>query len=382
MNSAPLPTSTSPEIAARIEAGRRIAQSMERAARVSTEQAEYVLRVGFPRSSCRDDVCPVVGSKTSRAVVLPDQSDQRDVGQDSVHPGDKPVETKYITAGPFACARPVSVARYAQFLTGGHNRQQGDVPSALRIRNTNRAKDYGRFLGDMRKSHGPLATLTHYPVHQPVDLAAAEVMTRELAERLGRGGDVLLVMRFDPSGRYHVHAAVPIGVLAGGCPYGCENATTPWRRTTWQQHKGGTEKGWACPTCGLTWNSAKSVEGWANYLGSLADELVWKDPERASGRWMIAVDKLGRFPRLSAYKAHPGSTSSLLPLMVAVAILTAPESSTATMKPCATPSLPLTHPRPGGVAQKRYLTGPGSQNAPTREREAECLTAPCFVSHN
>ena len=291
------------------------------------------------------------------------------------------METKYITAGPLACARPVSVARYAQFLTGGHNRQQGDVPSALRIRNTNRAKDYGRFLGDMQKSRGPLAALTHYPVHQPVDLGAAEVMTRELAERLGRGSDVLLVMRFDPSGRYHVHAAVPIGVLAEGCPCGCENTTASWRRATWQRHKGGTGKGWACPICGLTWNSVKSVEGWANYLGSPADELVWKDPERAAGRWMVAVDKLGRFPRLSARQARSGSTSSVLPLKVALAILTAPESSTATLKPWAIPSLPLTHPRHGGVVQKRYLTGPGSQNAPPSERETECLTAPRFVSH-
>ncbi len=347
-----------------IEAGRRIAQSMERAARIRTEEAVHVVRATSPRSFWRDDVRSVVGSEASRAVILPDQSDQRDVDHSAVHPGDKPVETECVIAGLLACTRPMGAARYAQFLTGGRNRQQGDVPSALRIRNTNWAKDYGRFLGDMQTSRGPLAALTYYPVHQPVDLAAAEVMTRELAERLGRGGDVLLVMRFDPSGRYHVHAAVPIGVLAGGCPCGCENAATPWRRTTWQQHKGGTGTGWVCPTCGLTWNSVKSVEGWASYLGSPADELVWKDPARAAGRWMVAVDKMGRFPRLSARKARSRSTSGLLALKVAVAVLATPEPSTVTFGPGATPAVPLAHPRPGGAAQKRYLTGSGGQNAP------------------
>ena len=253
--------------------------------------------------------------------------------------------------------------RVKQWRTGSAARQRGDVPSGMRTRNTNRAHRYHGHLARMEAAHGPLLAVTLYPDQQPADLAAAQPMLKALTERIGQGKDVLAVARFDLSGRFHVHAAVPLSSFTSGCPCGSE---TPWRRTTWVQHDGNTGRGWKCPQCGLTARIVRDLKRWAAYLGGPADELVWKDPERAAGRWLLAVDALGYHPRLSHRVSTPAPSAAWLDLKITVGVLLAPTPPRPSTRPRPTRPAPTTPPRhlpPYRAAQPRPAAT-GGQNAP------------------
>ena len=253
--------------------------------------------------------------------------------------------------------------RYKQWTTGNTARQPGDVPSGMRTRNTNRAHRYFGHLARMAAKHGSILAVTFYPDQQPADLAAAQPMLKATAECIGQGKDVLAVARFDLSGRFHVHAAVPLSSFTNGCPCG---SAAPWRRTTWVQHDGNTGRGWQCPQCGLMARIVRDLKSWAAYLGGPADELVWKDPERAAGRWLLAVDALGHHPRLSHRVSTPAPVPAWLNLRIALSVLLAPTPPRPSTRPRPTrpaPTAPPRHLPPYRAAQPRPAAT-GGQNAP------------------
>ena len=266
--------------------------------------------------------------------------------------------------------------RVKQWCTGSAARQRGDVPSGIRTRNTNRAHRYLGHLARMQAAHGPLLAVTLYPDQQPATLAAAQPMLKALAERIGKGKDVLAVARFDLSGRFHIHAAVPLSSFTSGCPCG---SAVLWERTTWVQHDGNTGRGWQCPACKLTFRVVRDLKRWAAYLGGPADELVWKDPERAAGRWLLAVDALGYHPRLSHRVSTPAPSAAWLDLRIAVGVLLAPAPPRPSTRPRPTRPAPTTPPRhlpPYRAAQPRPAATGGQTGPPVQQRERSAYSAP------
>ncbi len=208
---------------------------------------------------------------------------------------------KTLVSGPtvIACGRPEGRDRYKGWLTGP-GRLPGDMPSALRVTNE-RKRRYLPKIKAMQMDFRHLILVTVYPAQQPAGLKEAGELLKVMVS--GMGPDILGVGRFNDSGHFHVHAALPITSVAGSCPHCCAEKPS-WTRHTWTSHGGEEErKGWQCPSCQLVWSRVTDLEGCAAYLGSPADELVWTNRKRAAGRWLLAVDKLGRSrPRLSHHQ--------------------------------------------------------------------------------
>jgi hypothetical protein len=189
-------------------------------------------------------------------------------------------------------------SRYDGYLTTP-GKQKGDVPNALRIDNTDRAKRHFFKLKSLQKAFGPLVFVTVYPT-QPADLGGVWELLKAMLTRMTTDG--LGVARLDASGLIHAHLVLPSGSVAGSCPQ-CSCKLPAWKRHSWTSHGGRERKGWKCPTdsCGLVWSRVDDLEGCAAYLGSPVDELVWDNPMKAAGRWLLALDKLGKRPRMSYY---------------------------------------------------------------------------------
>ncbi len=208
---------------------------------------------------------------------------------------------KPLVSGPsvIACGRQEGRDRYKGWLTGP-GRLPGEVPSALRVTNE-RKRRYLPKIRAMQMVFRHLILVTVYPAQQPAGLKEAGELLKVMVS--GMGPDVLGVGRFNDSGHFHLHAVQPITSVAASCPQ-CGAEKPEWTRHTWISHKGEEErKGWQCPSCQLVWSRVTDLEGAAAYLGSPADELVWTNRKRAAGRWLLAVDKLGKSrPRLSHHQ--------------------------------------------------------------------------------
>jgi hypothetical protein len=229
---------------------------------------------------------------------------------------------KVENSGPLPFTRAESARRYAGYLTRP-GRQRGDVPSALRIRNTNRARRYAATLLEMEKEWGKLAALTLYPARQPANLRESEELLKLEADRLSSGKwPVIAVMQFDWEGLFHVHFAFPLAALGSGCPCG---AADPWKPTSWETHKSGEAFGYGCP-CGLVWRPVKEPVKWAKYLGSPVDSKIFSDREsdreHAAGRHMLAIDALGRWLRPSCHIRRSPPSQALPSPFAAVNLLT------------------------------------------------------------
>ncbi len=291
------------------------------------------------------------------------EANQKGTGKDA-----KKVEN----SGPLPFTRAESARRYAGYLTRP-GRLRGDVPSALRIRNTNRARRYAANLLEMEKEWGKLAAVTLcYPTSQPSDLRAAEELLKAESQRLsGQRFPVLAVMQFDWEGLFHTHLALPMAALGSGCP-SC-GAADPWKPTLWDTHKSGEAFGYGCRGCGLTWRPVKEPVKWAKYLGSPVDSKIFSDREsdrqHAAGRYLLGIDALGRWLRPSCH-IRRSPPSQALPSPFAALNLMAWLAAIIARKPTGEPRTAHRAPPAPGVPSITSKTPERRSNGPPGSAES------------